>query len=144
LEGFVPFTFRILDEHRKKLRLDAQFPDVAKDSLHGIRDAVAGKGGGIPRALAITLLSQSDFPNRHRDLGALLLNENEPVDLRVIAAGYLGRMCSSAIEEILIGAFKLCLPEIRSSPRVEGILPNELQRSMGLRTLLESGEPNSL
>jgi hypothetical protein len=39
---------------------------------------------------------------------------------------------------------KLCLPEIRSSPRVEGILPNEPQRSMGLRTLLESGEPNSL
>ncbi len=31
-----------------------------------------------------------------------------------------------------------------TSPRVEGILPNEPQRSMGLRTLLESGEPNSL
>src|SRR5439155_6739468 len=38
----------------------------------------------------------------------------------------------------------LCLPKIRSSPRVEVILANEPQRSMGLRTLLESGEPNSL
>ena len=38
----------------------------------------------------------------------------------------------------------LCLPEIRSSPRIEGILPNEPQRSMSLRTPLESGEPNSL
>jgi hypothetical protein len=36
------------------------------------------------------------------------------------------------------------LPKIRSSPRVEVILPNEPQRSMGLRTLPESGEPNSL
>jgi hypothetical protein len=42
------------------------------------------------------------------------------------------------------GRFLLCLPKIRSSPRVEGILPNEPQRSMGLWTLLESGEPNSL
>jgi hypothetical protein len=40
--------------------------------------------------------------------------------------------------------FGLCLPKIRSSPRVEVILPDEPQRSMGLRTLLESGEPNSL
>ena len=31
----------------------------------------------------------------------------------------------------------LCLPKIRSSPRVEGILPNEPQRSMGLWTLQE-------
>ena len=38
----------------------------------------------------------------------------------------------------------LCLPKIRSSPRVEVILPDEPQRSIGLRTLLKSGEPNSL
>jgi len=35
-------------------------------------------------------------------------------------------------------------PENSERPRVEVILPGEPQRSMGLRTLLESGEPNSL
>jgi hypothetical protein len=35
-------------------------------------------------------------------------------------------------------------PENSERPRVEVILPDEPQRSMGLRTLLESGEPNSL
>jgi len=45
----------------------------------------------------------------------------------------------------LIGMkYRLCLPKIRSGPRVEVIPPNEPQRSMGLRTLLESGGPNSL
>jgi hypothetical protein len=38
----------------------------------------------------------------------------------------------------------LCLPKIRSSPRVEVISPNEPLRSMCLRTLLESGGANSL
>src|SRR6266480_3373393 len=43
-----------------------------------------------------------------------------------------------------IAVLQLCLSKIRSSPRVAVILPDEPQRSMGLRTLSESSEPNSL
>jgi HEAT repeats len=70
-------------------------------SLRSLRDAVAGRNVGWPRSQAMALLRASDYPNKHRDLEAVLVNEKEPAGVRLLAAANLGRMNLPAAVEIL-------------------------------------------
>jgi hypothetical protein len=62
--------------------------------LAQLRRIVLGQEGGFPRAVAMGLLAETDYPNAHRDLGSVLLSEAEASGTRVAAAMSLWRLGS--------------------------------------------------
>jgi hypothetical protein len=71
-------------------------------SLKRLRDAVAGKDVGWPRAHAMTRLLESDFPNKHRDFERVLANEADAPEARYLAALHLGMVDTRAALDALI------------------------------------------
>jgi hypothetical protein len=71
-------------------------------SLKRLRDVVAGKDAGWPRAHAMTRLLESDFPNKHRDFERVLANEADAPDARHLAALHLGMIDTRAAMHALI------------------------------------------
>ena len=57
-----------------------------------IRAAALGEDASVPRARAIADLAASGYPNRQRDLESIVLNADEPSELRALAADWLGRI----------------------------------------------------
>lgn len=76
--------------------------DSDEVSLKRLRDVVAGRDSSMPRVQAIALLLASDFPNKHRDLEAVLENEKEAPEIRYVAATSLGKVNTPKAAEILI------------------------------------------
>lgn len=76
--------------------------DPDEISLRRLRDIVAGKDTTFPRARAMELFLTCDFPNKHRDFEAVLINDEESPDIRYLAAIYLGKINTPAALEILI------------------------------------------
>ena len=77
------------------LRIDlqgAERPPIAE--LAQLRRIVLGQEGGFPRASAMALLAETDYPNVHRDLEVVLLNDVEASGVRVAAAMTLWRLQS--------------------------------------------------
>ena len=71
-------------------------------SLKRLRDTVAGMGTALPRAQAMRLLQESDFPNKHRDFERVLANAHEPPEARHLAALHLGLVGTPAAQAILV------------------------------------------
>ena len=78
------------------VRLVADFPSAR------LRDVVMGKDKTFPRVHAMNLWFDSDFPNKHRDLEAILDNAAEPPRIRYVAAELIGRIDSAASRAILL------------------------------------------
>lgn len=70
--------------------------------IETLRMAVTGKSKDLSRTLAMNLLQNHDYPNKHKDLQAVLENNNEPTTLRYLAAVYLGRTIIPDVQDILI------------------------------------------
>lgn len=87
-------------------------PDAV--SLRWLREIVAGrkKEKDFPRSSAMHLLALSDFPNKHRDLSAVLENEREPDALRRRAAILLGLINTPAATEILVKSCTTDRPQV--------------------------------
>jgi len=84
-------------------RIDGRFGlDPDRVSLARIRRAIAGGDAELPAARAMTLLFDSDFPNKHRDFEKVLADDAAPELLRRVAAAYLGRMQTPEAVEILV------------------------------------------
>lgn len=83
---------------------EASSYDAALPTLRQIRDAVRGKLEGASRADALEQLAASDFPNKHRDLEAVLEDESAPSRLRYLAALGLTRADPRAAHHILVRA----------------------------------------
>ena len=60
--------------------------------LEQLRRVVLGKEDGFPRPSAMALLAETDYPNVHRDLESVLLDETEPSRTRYAAAMTLWRL----------------------------------------------------
>lgn len=90
-----PFTFvpRISEEVNV---------DTDKLSLKQLRDVVAGRDTAFPRSRSMALLLTTDFPNKHRDLEAVLENEKESPEIRYLAAINLSKIPTQAAMEILV------------------------------------------
>jgi hypothetical protein len=69
--------------------------------LAQLRRIVLGREGGFPRAAAMELLAETDYPNVHRDLGSVLLSEADAPGTRVAAAMTLWRLGSVQAAEVL-------------------------------------------
>lgn len=82
--------------------VEATNANADKVSLKRLRDVVAGRDSTFPRSRGIALLQTTDFPNKHRDFEAVLQNERESLEVRYLAASYLGKIDSPAAMEILI------------------------------------------
>lgn len=86
---------------------EAGAPAREAPGLREIRDAVHGKPSRVSRAHAIELLASSDFPNRHRDLAAVLEDDGAPSKLRYLAAMALARTDARAAQQILVQAARI-------------------------------------
>ena len=75
---------------------------TGKGGLKLLRDIVAGRDATFPRSRAMDLLQATDFPNKHRDLQAVLENEEEAAEIRYLAAIHLGKMAIPAALDILV------------------------------------------
>jgi HEAT repeats len=73
------------------------------DRIALIRDAVAGINTSIPRKRAVQLLQTVNFPEKIQDYQNLLENEDEPSDIRYLAAIGLYKANTPEAIEILIG-----------------------------------------
>ncbi len=69
--------------------------------LAQLRRIVLGQEGGFPRAAAMALLAETDYPNVHRDLEEVLLNDVEASGVRVAAAMTLWRLQSVQAAAVL-------------------------------------------
>lgn len=76
--------------------------DTDELSLRRLREVVAGRDVSWPRAHAMALLFESDFPNKHRDYEAVLANGSDAPVTRHLAALYLGMVNTRVSREILI------------------------------------------
>lgn len=81
--------------------------DGTLPTLHQVRDAVRGRLEGVSRADALEKLAASDFPNKHRDLEAVLEDETAPSRLRYLAALGLTRSDPRAAHQILVRATRI-------------------------------------
>jgi hypothetical protein len=77
----------------------AERPPTAE--LAQLRRIVLGHQGGFPRAEAMALLAETDYPNVHRDLESVLLNEAEASRTRYAAAMTLWRLESVQAADVL-------------------------------------------
>jgi len=85
---------------------------IVAPPLREIRDALRGKLEGVSRAAALEQLASSDFPNRHRDLEAVLEDESAPSRLRYLAAIGLSRADPRAAHQILVRATRFKDPRV--------------------------------
>lgn len=69
--------------------------------LAQLRRIVLGQEGGFPRSAAMSLLAETDYPNVHRDLEEVLLNDVEASGVRVAAAMTLWRLGSVQAADVL-------------------------------------------
>jgi hypothetical protein len=93
---------RIEPPFELQLRIDlqaAERPPTAE--LAQLRRIVLGQEGGFPRAEAMALLAETDYPNVHRDLEGVLLNEAEASRMRHAAAMTLCRLESVQAADVL-------------------------------------------
>jgi len=86
--------------------------DIDRASLKQLREAVAGRNPGLPRAAALHALIRSEFPNKHRDLQHVLEDDAEPTSMRRLAARMLGRIESPAAREVLMRNATVREPDI--------------------------------
>ena len=86
--------------------------EAAAPTLRQIRDAVRGKLEGASRADAVEQLAASDYPNKHRDLEALLDDESAPSRLRYLAAVNLARADTRVAHQILLRATTVKDPRV--------------------------------
>lgn len=70
--------------------------------LEKLRMVVTGKSNELPKILAMNLLQNREYPNKHEDLQAVLENNNESSTLRYIAAINLARTNIADAQDILI------------------------------------------
>lgn len=82
----------------------AQRERPAALDLRAIRAAARGKHRVLPQHYALEVLAMSGFPNRHRDLEAVLTDESAAPRLRYLAALGLAHADREAAERILISA----------------------------------------
>jgi HEAT repeats len=75
----------------------------SSDQLASIRDAAAGRNTSIPQKRAIYLLQAVDFPEKIQDYQDLLENEDEPSNIRYLAAIGLYKANTPEAIDILIG-----------------------------------------
>lgn len=80
--------------------------------LAEIRDALRGRSGRLTPTDAVQALAGSAFPNRHRDLQAVLENAESPSRLRYLAAVGLARCDRSAAQDILVRASETSDPRV--------------------------------
>ena len=93
---------RIESPFELQLRIDLQAPGRSPTAeLAQLRRIILGQEGGFPRAAAMELFSETDYPNVHRDLGSVLLSEAEAPGTRVAAAMTLWRLGSVQAAEVL-------------------------------------------
>ncbi len=93
---------RIEPPFELQLRIDlpaAERPPTAE--LAQLRRIVLGQEGGFPRAAAMALLAETDYPNVHRDFEEVLLNDVEASGVRVAAAMTLWRLQSVQAATVL-------------------------------------------
>ena len=83
---------------RIELRTAESLPTA---ELARLRRVVLGQDDGFPRAEAMAMLAATDYPNVHRDLATVLLNEAEASETRVPAAMTLWRLGSVQAAEVL-------------------------------------------
>ena len=69
--------------------------------LARLRRSVLGQEDGFPRAEAMAMLAATGYPNVHRDLATVLLNEAEAPETRIPAAVTLWRLGSVQAAEVL-------------------------------------------
>ena len=83
-------------------RVDARTVNRPRDAqLEQLRAIVRGQEGGFSRAGAMALLAETDYPNVHRDLAAVLLDESELSRIRTAAAMTLWRLRSAEAAGVL-------------------------------------------
>lgn len=75
-----------------------------RPSLRTIRETLKGRPTGLSDGDAIELLASSDYPNKHRDLEAVLEDVSAPPRLRYLAAVSLPRCDPRAAHQILVRA----------------------------------------
>jgi hypothetical protein len=71
-------------------------------SIDQLRNVIMGRDRSIPRIQAVTLMSESDFADKHRDLKSVLENPREPANIRILAAAGLGDINKKDAMNILI------------------------------------------
>ena len=67
-----------------------------------LRRVVTGVSEELPKILAMNLLQSREYPNKHKDLQAVLENNNESPTLRYLAAINLARTSIADAQDILI------------------------------------------
>lgn len=67
-----------------------------------LRRVVTGKSEELPKILAMNLLRNQEYPNKYKDLQAVLENNNESSTLRYLAAINLGRTNIADVQDVLI------------------------------------------
>lgn len=70
--------------------------------IETLRRVVTGKSNELPKTLAMTLLQNHEYPNKHKDLQAVLENNDETSILRYLAAINLARTNIADAQDILI------------------------------------------
>jgi hypothetical protein len=75
-----------------------------RPSLRAIRETLRGRPTGLSDGDAIELLASSDYPNKHRDLEAVLEDVSAPPRVRYLAALSLPRCDPRAAHQILVRA----------------------------------------
>ena len=97
-----PMPVRIQPPFEVTARIDIQAAERHPTAeLARLRRIVLGQEDGLPRAAAMALLAETDYPNVHRDLESVLLNDVEASGTRCHAAMTLWRLGSVQAAAVL-------------------------------------------
>ena len=75
--------------------------DLEQATLEQLRNAILGRDDDLSSSKAMVFLLQSNFPNKHRELERVLLDEEAPSNNRYLAAIYLSKISEPASLAIL-------------------------------------------
>ena len=75
--------------------------DLEQATLEQLRNAILGRDDDLSSSKAMVFLLQSNFPNKHRELERVLLDEEAPSNNRYLAAIYLSKISEPVSLNIL-------------------------------------------
>lgn len=82
-------------------------------AISAIRAAVFGRADHLGREEALILLASSNYPNRIRDIESIIVDADQPSDLRALAAIWLGRIVHPSTACALLRQLSIDEPQVQ-------------------------------
>lgn len=109
--------------------------DADRYEVDELRAAAFGESESMSRQLAVALLGRKEYPDKVKDLGGLLQDDDEEPRLRIMAAAELGRMRTQPALRQLEGALDVKEPRVLQSVVEAAAAAGDVEALDRIRTL---------